>query len=236
MKRNSIYLFCISYISLVLFLAVFFAAPNHICPNPNLELQPNPVKEFEGTVDASAYTQVYIPEKDRVFNKTGIQCVWSSIETLARYAEIKKLYDITNNDNYKSYAGPQSLRIMLEKYGIKYEMTTNKKDRSLLIKGCTVEKRGVGFDIPGHAMVLVHYDEEAGIVKYINNSDRSLKIRTWTMEEFNKRWAGWAFIIYGDEDIIPKKNANNLEIIDRNNNQGNYNNNYILPPYRRLFY
>jgi hypothetical protein len=234
MKRNSIYLFCISYVILVLFLAAFFAAPSHICPSPNLEVLVNPVKEFEGNVDSSnLQTQVFIPPEDRVPNKTGIQCVWSSVETLARYAEIKKLYDITNNDNYKSYAGPQSLKVMLKKYGIKYEMTTNKNDRSLLIKGCTVEKRGVGFDIPGHAMVLVHYDEVEGLVKYINNSDPSLKIRTWTMEEFNKRWAGWAFIIYADDDIIPKKNANNLEIIDRNNNQGGYNRDYILPPYQK---
>jgi len=234
MKRTSIQLFCITYIITVLYLAVFFATPSHICPSPNLEVLVNPVKEFEGNVDSSeAQTQVLILPKDRVFNKTGIQCVWSSIETLARHAEIENLYDITENDHYKSYAGPQSLKAMLEKYKIKYEMTTNKKDRSLLIKGCTIEKRGVGFDIPGHAMVLVHYDEEAGIVKYINNSDPSLRVRTWTMQEFNKRWAGWAFIIYAENDIIPSKNANNLKIIDRNNNQGDYNKNYVLPPHMK---
>lgn len=235
MKRISIiYFFCTAYVALIIYLAAFFAIPSHICPIPNAELIANPVKEFEGSVDGKlSDTQAYIPYKDRVFNKTGIQCVWSSVETLARYAEIKELYDITENKDYKSYAGPQSLRKMLEKYNIKYEMTTSKKDRSLLIKGCTLEKRGVGFDIPGHAMVLVHYDEEKGIVRYINNSDPELKIRTWSMEEFNKRWAGWAFIVYADNDIIPQKNGRNIEIIDRNNNQRDYKKDYIFSPIPR---
>ena len=81
-------------------------------------------------------------------------------------------------------------------------------------------------------MVLVHYDEEKGIVKYINNSDRSLKIRTWTIKEFNQRWDGWICVIYGDEDIVPKKYTKSypIPIIDRNEKQGNYERFYILQP------
>lgn len=237
MKRISIYLFCVIYVCFVVFLALSLAKPSHVCPSPSsLDVTANPVKEFEGIVDSNLYdTQVYIPMKDRVFNKTGIQCVWSSVETLARYAEIEKLYNITEEKEYKSYAGPQSLKKMLNKYGIKYEMTTNKNDRSLLIKGCTIQKRAVGFDIPGHVMVLVHYDEEQGVVKYINNSDPSLKIRTWTMEEFNKRWAGWVFIIYADNDIIPYKNGGYFDIIDQNEYQSKYEKNYILSPIINFF-
>jgi hypothetical protein len=233
MKRISIYLFCILYVFFILFLVFYITRTTHICPNPLSNSTANPVKEFEGDPDSNLYnTQVFIPMKDRVFNKTGIQCVWSSVETLARYAEIEKLYDITKKAEYKSYAGPQSLKNMLNKYDIKYEMTTNKNDRSLLIKGCTIEKRAVGFDIPGHAMVLVHYDEKEGIVKYINNSDPTLKIRTWTMEEFNKRWGGWVFVIYADNDIIPYKNGGYFyfDIIDKSEYQSKYERNYILYP------
>lgn len=203
----------------------------HVCPNPYDQILPNPVVNFEGAPDEDLEnTQVPIPVKDRVPNRTGIQCVWSSIETLARYAKYEKLYDITMEKDYKSYAGPPSLRAMFKKYGVKYEMTVDKKDRSLLIKGCTIEKRGVAFDIPGHMMVLVHYDEKEGIVKYINNSDKDLKIRTWTMEEFNKRWAGWAVIIYAEDDILGKK-IPDINIKDRNNSQGIYKKNYIFGPF-----
>jgi hypothetical protein len=237
MKRISIYLFCVIYVFFVLFLGLYLARPSHICPSPSsLEITANPVKEFEGVVDSNLYnTQVFIPMKDRVFNKTGIQCVWSSVETLARYAEIEKLYDITEKDEYKSYAGPKSLKAMLNKYDIKYEMTTSKNNRSLLIKGCVVEKRAVGFDIPGHVMVLVHYDEVNGIVKYINNSDPTLKIRTWTIEEFNKRWDGWVFLIYADNDIIPYKNGGRFDVIDKNEYQSKYEKNYILSPIINFF-
>jgi hypothetical protein len=97
------------------------------------------------------------------------------------------------------------------------------------------ERRGVLLGVPGHAMVLVHYDEEKGIVKYINNSDDELKVRTWTMEEFNKRWDGWICIVYADNDIIPFKYAppaSLLPIMDRNNPQGTYPKDYILIPKR----
>lgn len=211
----------------------------HVCPHPYSRIIGNPVIGFEGEPDEDLNNvQVPIPFKDRVPNRTGIQCVWSSTETLARYAEFERLYDITFDDNYKSYAGPNSLKAMLNKYNVKYEMTVDKKDRSLLIKGCVLEKRGVAFDIPGHVMVLVHYDEKVGIVKYINNSDKDLKVRTWTMEEFNKRWAGWAYIIYADKDIIPQKNNKipDIKIKDRNNSQGLYQKDYIFPPYKFDFY
>lgn len=233
--------FSIVCVFLILF-AVFYTADRekffHVCPNPYVKNPVNPVKGFEGKVDEDLEkVQVPIPFKDRVPNRTEIQCVWSSAETLARYAECEKLYDITFNDNYKGYAGPSSLKTMLKKYGVKYEMTVNKKDRSLLVKGCVLERRGVAFDIPGHVMVLVHYDEKAGIVKYINNSDKELKIRTWTMEEFNRRWAGWAFIIYADEDIIPYKynKIPDIKVKDRNNNQGIYQKDYIFSPYKFNF-
>jgi len=234
-KRICFFLVCSFFILFSVFWLIDKNKFIRVYPNPYSEITPNPVVDFEGKPDECLDdVQVPIPFKDRVPNRTGIQCVWSSAETLARYAECKKLYDITLNDNYKSYAGPASLKAMLEKYNVKYEMTVNKKDRSLLIKGCKIERRGVAFDIPGHVMVLVHYDEKEGIVKYINNSDKELKVRTWSMEEFNRRWDGWAFIIYADKDIVSKKYNKIPDIIikDRNNNQGDYQKNYVFPPYK----
>lgn len=198
-------------------------------PNP-LSVSRNPVADFEGSVDEDIEDlQVPIPKEDRVPNRTGIQCVWSSIETLARYCGEDRLYDLTYNDNYKSYASPYNARRMFEKYGIEYEMTTSKSDKTLLIKGCVIEKRGCAFGIPGHVMTMVHYDEEKKIVKYIDNSDPNLKIRVWNMSEFNRRWDGWAMIVRAKNDKISKKQ--NIPIKDRNGNQGVYDMNYIFIPY-----
>lgn len=213
-------------------------ADQKIYPNPIEISIPdrnyNPVANYEGEPDDDAEMRdvmVPIPMKDRIPNKTGIQCVWSSIETLARYADFERLFDMTEKPECRSYSGPSSAGRWLKSHNVKFEQTTG-GDRSLIIKGVVEEKRGVLFDVPGHAMVLVHYDEDKGIVKYINNSDRSLKIRTWTMSEFNRRFGGWVLLIYADNDIIGRSPARDIPILDKNNPQKKYPDDYIPIPQR----
>jgi len=208
---------------------------NHQYPNPNpgIPVQ-NPVAEYEGEADEDLTdVMVPIPMKDRVFNKTGIQCVWCSLETCGRYAEEPKLINMTDLADCKSYASPSSAATKLKQLRVRYEQTTSRSDRSLIIKSVVQERRGCLFAVPGHAMTLVHYDEQKGIVKYINNSDSSLKIRTWTMEEFNRRWDGWICVVYADNDIVPQKYrpiVPEIPIVDRNGPQGVYPKDYILQP------
>jgi len=220
----------ISWVLLILFLGSL-GQLDCFYPNPLFASNINPVASYEGEEDEDlSNVQVPIPFEDRVPNRTGIQCVWCSFETIARYAQEIRLYDLTRMKEYQSYAGPGAARTMLERFNIKYEMTT-KGDRNLLIKGCQIERRGAVFSIPGHMMTMVHYDERIGVIKYINNSDPQLKIRTWSMNEFNKRWDGWAAIIYAKEDIIPNKyRVFELPIIDRNVSQREYSKDYVLMP------
>jgi hypothetical protein len=210
------------------------AEPVRQYPNVYLAVDTNPIAAIEGNVDDDLTdVMVPVPMKDRVYNKTGIQCVWASTELLGRYAEEPKLINLTDDPECKSYSGPASLARKLKQLNVKFEQTVSTSDRSLILKGVVKERRGVLFSIPGHAMVLVHYDEEKGIVKYINNSDRSLAVRTWTMAEFNRRWDGWVAIIYADNDIIAQKYAPKipqLPIVDRNGSQGLYEKDYILQP------
>lgn len=201
-------------------------------PTPGL-LCLNPVADYEGAIDEDlSDVMVPIPMKDRVPNYTGIQCVWVSIEAIGRYAEEPKLINLHEDPECKSYASPTSAARKLKKLGVKFEQTTSKSDKSLLIKSVVQERRGCLFAVPGHAMVLVHYDEEKGVVKYFNNSDSTLKIRTWSIDEFNRRWDGWILAIYADVDIIPYKYNPSIvfPIFDRNNPQGVYNKDYILLP------
>lgn len=211
--------------------------PTQQYPNPGLPHEVNPVAAYEGEPDEELKdVMVPIPMKDRVFNKTGIQCVWCSLETIGRYAEEPKLIGMTNLSDCKSYSSPSSAGNKLRQLKVRFEQTTSTKDRSLIIKSVVKERRGCLFAVPGHAMTLVHYDEAKGIVKYINNSDKTLAIRTWTMEEFNRRWDGWICVIYADNDIIPQKYTPpipDLPVIDRNGPQGTYPREYILQPLKR---
>jgi hypothetical protein len=192
----------------------------------------NPVANFEGYEDDDvSNVMVPIPMKDRVYNKTGIQCVWASLECIGRYAEEKKLINLTNDSECQGYSSPSGSARKLMALHVKFEQTTSLSDKSLIRKAVVKEKRGVLFGIPGHAMVMVHYDEAKGIIKYINNSDKELKIRTWTIDEFNRRWDGWICAVYADVDHIPNKwLASTIKVIDMENLNFLAPKNYILFP------
>lgn len=214
---------------------------DRVYPNPTSPPLVNPCADFEGTPEEKELedVQVPVPMKDRVFNKTRIQCVWCSLELLGRWAEEPKLIDLTDDPECKSYSGPSSAARKLNMRKVRFEQETNKKTaRMLILKAVVKERHGVLFSIPGHAMNLVHYDEAKGVVKYINNSDKTLKIRTWSMEEFEKRWEGWVCAIYADQDIIESKlfpPATFLPIIDRMGDQGRYDPKIYIPIPGRKF-
>lgn len=154
--------------------------------------------------------QVPIPHSDRIKNYTGTCCVWSSIETIGRWAEEPKLMNppLTSYPECKSYAGPGSAAAVLSKLGVKFEQSYgNKTDGLKLIRKAMADGRGCLFDVPGHAMVLIHFDEEKKIVKYVNNSDRSLNVLTMSMDQFESRWDSWVLVIYADKDIVAQKLA-----------------------------
>lgn len=182
-----------------------------------------------------------IPMKDRVPNFTGIQCVWSSIEMLGRWAEEPKLTNppITSRSDCKSYSSPSLAAQRLNQLNVRFEQEYGNRDKGLaLIRKAMREGRGCLFGVPGHAMVLVHFDEQANEVKWVDNSDRTLKVQTMSMQRFLQRWDSWALVIYADRDIVPQKIAQvrnplfQMQIQDRNNPQGQYPRDYIPLPRR----
>ena len=84
-------------------------------------------------------------------------------------------------------------------------------------------------------MVLVHYDEVNNVVKWVDNSDQSLKVQTMTVERFKQRWDTWVLVIYADNDIIPQKmhKIPNIPIRDHNQPDRIFDENYVPIPYRR---
>jgi hypothetical protein len=182
--------------------------------------------------------QCPIPMVDRVRNHTGIQCVFSSLETLGNWAECKQLINpaITSRPDCKSYSSPTDINFKLKKFGVKFEQSYTEERKGIdLIKKAMAEGRGCLFGVPGHAMVLIHYDEKTNIVKWIDNSDYNLRVQTMTISKFKSSWDRWVAVIYADPDIIDDKLnrthlANKIPIVDQNNNQGEYPKDYIPFP------
>ncbi len=178
-----------------------------------------------------------IPMKDRVSNHTFIQCVYSSIEMIGRWAEEPKLVSppITSRWNCKTGSSPGTAGRRLRAIGVQFYQVTNKKQgRALLHRAVAIEGRGALFDIPGHAMVILHFDRVKGIVGYVNNSERrTLKVHLITMEDFEKMWGGWVLVVFADNDIVTAKamaaRSNKNPPSDDPTNPGEFNLRDIFP-------
>ena len=190
--------------------------PNNQCiyDTPGM-IPPGPIKAFYATERVSEEQeleglQVPVPRSCRILNTKG-NCVWCSMELAARYAEITSLYNITKNVrdggdlHCQGGSSPEPVREFLKLKHIRYDMIDDKKDVNFLIQHCKLERRPVCFAIPGHMLSLVHIDPDAKIIKVIDNADRSLSVQQWPWEKFFRIWSGWAYVIYGEPDLIPYK-------------------------------
>ena len=144
--------------------------------------------------------QVPIPKNCRVYNKSGSQCVWCSIECLGRYHGVKEVYegDRRLTKTYTWATGPGEVqRVMSGRYStVRWKQITN-RDINFIKKYVTEQKLGVGIGIPGHMLNLVHYDEEARVVKVIDNcGPKALQVQDWTLDRFNRLWDGWALVVF----------------------------------------
>lgn len=152
--------------------------------------------------------QCPIPKSNRVKNFTGVQCVWSSIETLGRWAEDERLMNppLTSRAQCKSYSGPGPAARVLNSLGVRFEQTYGSKEKGLaLIRKAMEEGRGALFDVPGHAMVIVNFSEQDDRVCWVDNSDNTLKVQTSTVERFMDRWSSWVLVVYREPDVAPWK-------------------------------
>lgn len=186
--------------------------------------------------------QVPVPRDCRILNTKG-NCVWCSLELLARFAYMEQLYNITKNvsdggdPRCQGGSSPEPVRRFLNSKKIKYDMYTDKTEgEKLLLKACKIERRGAAFAIPGHMLNCIHYDPDTKIVKVIDNADRSLAVQTWSWDKFYRLWAGsgyWVYAIYGEPDRVQERYstlADQIPIFDRNSPQGKYPKGYIVIP------
>lgn len=193
-----------------------------------------PEYRYDGPEIPLESLQCPIPHEDRVKNHTGIQCVYSSIEALGRWAEEPKLVDppITSRSDCKGYSGPERAGEILKKLGVRFEQTYGDREKGvLLIKKAMREGRGALWDVPGHAMILVHYDEEGDRVCWVDNSDSSLKVQETNIERFNKRWGSWVLVVYAEPDVVPEKIYKyNFPIVDESGMRREYPRGFVPFP------
>jgi len=166
--------------------------PNKIepaVPRKGVQIEVRKGSEFEPTI------QVYIDEKDRIPNRTGCQCGWSSLETIGRSEHITELYDITREQEGYIDCG-SAARVLTDK-GVKFvEQEQGNKDTAILEKYVRGKHYGAAVGLHGtHMITLVHYDPKKGIVKVIDNcGPNALVIREWTMEKFLDNWDGFTIV------------------------------------------
>jgi len=184
----------------------FLAAVLGGCPAPPFQ-QEWPLQNTQNTQQNTQSIQCPIPFKDRVPNRTGIQCVFSSIETLGRWIKIPALVNppLTSRPECQGYSNPFDVGELLTRLGVRYDQSYFDSIKGKhLIKKAMRESRGALFGVKskgkkgGHAMVMVHYDEFNDEVLYFDNSDKELRICSMSINEFEKTWDKWILVIYAD--------------------------------------
>lgn len=143
---------------------------------------------------AQDLVQVCVPLEHRVFNQTGRQCAWSSLECLARQHRIKKAYHLTQV--YKGEAIHPMVTSVLDGLQVKYyvcQPNNGVKNRRFLQRACS-NGWGASVDISSiHMLVVVHFKD--GLVGIIDNADPTLQVQLWPEEKFMQVWTGWAYTL-----------------------------------------
>ena len=179
-------------------------------PPPIVNPTPPPPTPPPAPIDPELVgVQVPIPKDMRVYNRSGNCCVWATIQALGNYNKSNGTHNLI--DKYTWATGPGEVNRVLTQKGVKFLQTTSgRRDYSFLKKWVTEEKKGVGVGLPGHMVLMCHFDEGKE-VKIIDNSDRSLRIQTWTWQQFVRRYDGWALVILPDTSVVPTDWDNNVD-------------------------
>jgi len=136
-----------------------------------------------------------IPQDNRIYNQTGSQCVFCSLESIGRFCKDERLYDLTSI--YKGTSGPGQINQLLTNRGVPFQQTQNKKEGYKLLEQSTKNSIPAMIGIYGtHAIVVVHYDPLANRASIIDNVDRDLRIKEITVTKLNSMMDGWTLILY----------------------------------------
>lgn len=205
MERNLLMkksLLIIPFIALWLGLFAFIGtAPQPQPVMPPAPVQPAPVQPPEPQPDDPELVgvQVPIPKEMRVYNKTGIQCAWTVMESLAKYHKIQPLMDITKTMKNNTSMG--ELHSVLREKGVKYTSTQKRYDWQFLEEYVTRRKLGCGIGVHNnaHMVCMVHFEKDKLVKIFDNQGPQALKIQTWQWDEFLRRFSNDSIALIPNE-------------------------------------
>lgn len=139
--------------------------------------------------------QVPIPRDMRIFNQSGSQCVWCTLEMLGRFNKVRGTDGLTRQ--YKHATGPGEVNRVLTRRGVKFRQVTG-KDMDFLEEWVANKKLGCGIGVDGRHAILVCHFERGKSVKVIDNGDPQLRVQTWDWSRFTRHFSGWVFVVFPD--------------------------------------
>ena len=144
-------------------------------------------------------TQVNVKQEHRIRNKDG-SCVWCSLTTLCLHNKVPNGYKLY--PAYKHGAGPdRAVQAMMAKK-IPFYFQPKKTYNTHLIRWACKNGYGCAIGVPGHVLVLVHY--EGDFVKVIDKTGtHALKVRKWSKEKFREQWNGLVYVVLPNEIVGP---------------------------------
>lgn len=158
--------------------------PERAPRQPQLQLAPEPQ-----TVPRSG--AVPIPPECWVFNVMGGQCAWASLETLARYHKIERLYGLTMD--HKGLTGPGAPESVLKAKQVQHRSQPAGNRDTKILADAVSQGLGCMIGLGGkHCVVLVGLDGQTMTV--IDNSSRGTQTRQLSLSA----WDGWTIVLYPD--------------------------------------
>ncbi len=154
----------------------------------------------------TAGIDVPVAKANRIYNKTGIQCVYCSLETLSRHHKIVRGYDFT--DKYKSFSCPEFVEIVCKERNIPVRQVRDRVAGVVFLKKYVRDdKLGCGVGLNGvHCVTIVHWDEGKKLVGMIDNmGPKALEVQIVPMDAFKAAFDGWAFAVIPDNRAKDQK-------------------------------
>jgi len=136
----------------------------------------------------SAKADCHIAPSNLVPNRTGSQCVWVTLESIARHWGMTDLYNLHNN---LGTSGPGEVaRVMIARHRHIYWSPEGKQDWQSLANA-SANHWPVGVGLRGtHMLLLVDLTQtHATIID--NGGQKSGQRQVWTREYFASAWDGW---------------------------------------------
>lgn len=172
---------------------------------PTAEFLPPLPKHIEKAIEADVIgIQVPIPCAMRVYNSSGHQCVWCTLESLGMYNKSQGTSALTTQ--YKNTTGANEVALVLGRRHVKFLQTINAQDKKATYKfleeWVTKNKKGCGIALYPectHMVTIVDF-QRGKSVKIIDNGDEALRVQTWSWEQFERDYYGWAIVILPDPE------------------------------------